>query len=286
MHAATVFLDGANAVLILMLVALGLAIVFGLMNVINLAHGEFLMLGAYVALAAAQSGLPFWAGVLAAPLAVGLLGLAAEQLVIRHIYARLLDSILATWGLSMVLRQAVVIVFGPGSYSVPAPELGSLTIAGSPYPVYRLVVMAISLSAIAGTFALFFRTRFGLAARAVIANRAMASCLGIDTRRLDRWTFAVGAGLAGLAGATVAPLIAVDPQAGLGWLVPAFLAILVGGLGSIAGPLAGAAGVGGLDSLTAALASPVWAQLAVFLSAILVIRLRPAGLLARSRRES
>lgn len=286
MHAATVILDGANAVLILMLVALGLAIVFGLMNVINLAHGEFLMLGAYVALASVDAGLPFWAGMLAAPLAVGLLGLAVEQLVIRHIYARLLDSILATWGLSMVLRQAVVIAFGPGSYSVPAPELGSLTIAGSPYPVYRLVVMAISLSAIAGTFALFFRTRFGLAARAVIANRAMASCLGIDTRRLDRWTFAVGAGLAGLAGATVAPLIAVDPQAGLGWLVPAFLSILVGGLGSIAGPLAGAAGVGGLDSLTAALASPVWAQLAVFVAAILVIRLRPAGLLARSRRES
>src|SRR3546814_2580774 len=92
--------------------------------------------------------------------------------------------------------------------------LGAVLVAGSPYPVYRLVVMAISLAAIAGTFMLFFRTRFGLAARAVIANRSMASCLGIDTRRLDRWTFAVGAGLAGLAGATVAPLIAVDPQAG------------------------------------------------------------------------
>lgn len=286
MHAATVFLDGANAVLILMLVALGLAIVFGLMNVINLAHGEFLMLGAYVVLAAGQAGLPFWAGVLLAPVAVGAVGLLAEELLIRHTYSRLLDTILATWGLSMVLRQAVAILYGPGSYSVAAPDLGAVIVAGSPYPVYRLVVMAISLSAIAGTFALFFRTRFGLAARAVIANRSMASCLGIDTRRLDRWTFSVGAGLAGLAGATVSPLIAIDPQAGLGWLVPAFLAILVGGLGSIAGPLAGAAGVGGLDSLTAALASPVWAQLVVFVAAILVIRLRPAGLLARGRRES
>jgi len=286
MHAATVFLDGANAVLILMLVALGLAIVFGLMNVINLAHGEFLMLGAYVVLAAGQAGLPFWAGVLLAPVAVGAVGLLAEEVVIRHTYSRLLDTILATWGLSMVLRQAVAILYGPGSYSVAAPDLGAVMLAGSPYPVYRLVVMAISLSAIAGTFALFFRTRFGLAARAVIANRGMASCLGIDTRRLDRWTFSVGAGLAGLAGATVSPLIAIDPQAGLGWLVPAFLAILVGGLGSIAGPLAGAAGVGGLDSLTAAVASPVWAQLVVFVAAILVIRLRPAGLLARRRRES
>jgi branched-chain amino acid transport system permease protein/urea transport system permease protein len=286
MDPATMILDGANAVLILMLVALGLAIVFGLMNVINLAHGEFLMLGAYVVLAAGQAGLPFWAGLALAPVVVGLIGVVAEALLIRHTYTRLLDTILATWGLSMVLRQAVVILYGPGAHAVTAPDLGAVLVAGSPYPVYRLVVMAISLAAIAATFALFFGTRFGLAARAVIADRDTASCLGIDTRRLDRWTFGIGAALAGLAGAAVAPLIAVDPQAGLGWLVPAFLAILVGGLGSIAGPLVGAAGVGGLDSLTSALASPVWAQLTVFVAAILVIRLRPRGLVARVRRES
>lgn len=286
MHLASLILDGTNAVLILMLVALGLAIVFGLMNVINLAHGDFLMLGAYVVLAMGNAGLPFWVGLVLAPVAVGLVGLLAEQLLIRHTYARLLDTILATWGLSLVLRQTIVLLYGPGSYSVAPPDLGAVTLAGGPYPVYRLVIMGISLAAIGGTFALFFRTRFGLAARAVIANRAMASCLGIDTRRLDRWTFSVGAGLAGLAGAAVAPLMAVDPQAGLGWLVPAFLAILVGGLGSIAGPLIGAAGVGGLDSLAAAVASPVWAQLAVFVAAILVIRLRPTGLIARHRRES
>src|SRR3546814_5089974 len=166
------------------------------------------MLGAYVGLTATKSGLPFWAGVLRAPLAVGRVGVLAEEMLIRHTYARLLVAILATWGLSMVLRQGGVILYGPGSYSVAAPDLGAVLVAGSPYPVYRLVVMAISLAAIAGTFMLFFRTRFGLAARAVIANRSMASCLGIDTRRLDRWTFAVGAGLAGLTGATVAPLIA------------------------------------------------------------------------------
>jgi len=286
MHLASFVLDGANAVLILMLVALGLAIVFGLMNVINLAHGEFLMLGAYVVLATGEAGLPFWLGLALAPVAVGVVGLLAEEFLIRHTYTRLLDTILATWGLSLVLRQAIVLLYGPGSHSVAAPDLGAVEIAGSPYPVYRLAVMAISLAAIAATFALFFRTRFGLAARAVIANRAMASCIGIDTRRLDRWTFSLGAALAGLAGAAMSPLISVDPQAGLGWLVPAFLAILVGGLGSIAGPLVGAAGVGGLDSATAALTSPVWAQLVVFVAAILVIRLRPTGLIGRTRRES
>ena len=137
------------------------------------------------------------------------------------------------------------------------PSSAPSSIGGSPYPVYRLVVMAISLAAIVATFLVFFRTRLGLAARAVIANRDMAACLGIDTRRLDRLTFAFGAGLAGLAGAVMAPLVSIDPNGGLGWLVPAFLSILVGGLGSIAGPLAGGAAVGGVDSLTAALASPV-----------------------------
>jgi branched-chain amino acid transport system permease protein/urea transport system permease protein len=157
---------------------------------------------------------------------------------------------------------------------------------GSPYPAYRLVVMALSLAIIAGTVGLFFRSRFGLAARAVIANRDMAACLGIDTRRLDRITFTFGAGLAGLAGAVMAPLISIDPAAGLGWLVPGFLAILVGGLGSLGGPLAGAAGIGGLDSFASTLWSPIAAQLVVFGVAILIIRLRPDGLFARRRREA
>ena len=173
-----------------------------------------------------------------------------------------------------------------GSHAVAAPELGAVSIGGSLYPVYRLVVMAISLGAIAATFLVFFRTRLGLAARAVIANRDMAACLGIDTRRLDRITFAFGSGLAGLAGAVMAPLVSIDPNGGLGWLVPAFLSILVGGLGTIAGPLAGGAAIGGLDSLTSALASPVLAQLVVLVVAIVVIRLFPSGLMGRRRREA
>jgi urea transport system permease protein len=279
-------LDGSNAILVLMLVSLGLAIIFGLMNVINMAHGEFLMLGAYGVLALTGAGLPFLAALLIAPFGVALIGLLAEELLIRRIYQRLLDTILATWGLSLVLRQAIVLIYGPGSYAVQAPDLGAVTLFGSPYPVYRLVVMAISLAAIAGTFLIFFRSRFGLEARAVIANRPMASALGVNTRMLDRFTFAFGAWLAGLAGAAMAPLISIDPQAGLGWLVPGFLAILAGGLGSVAGPMAGAVGIGGLDSLTAALTSPVAAQVVVFVAAILVIRIFPNGLLGRRKRDA
>lgn len=283
---AIALLDASNAMLVLMLVSLGLAIIFGLMNVINMAHGEFLMLGAYAVLAGTEMGLPFWIAVALAPLAAAAVGLAAEELLIRRTYERLLDSILATAGLSLALRQAMVLGYGPGSHAVAAPDLGTVEIAGSAYPVYRLAVMAVAVVTIAGTVWLFFRTRFGLAARAAIADRSMASALGIDTRRLDRITFALGAGLAGLAGAVMAPLISIDPTAGLGWLVPAFLAVLVGGLGSLAGPLVGSAGVGALDSFTAALASPIAAQLAVFITAVVVIRLFPNGLVARRRRES
>jgi urea transport system permease protein len=279
-------LDSSNAMLVLMLVSLGLAVIFGLMNVINMAHGEFLIMGAYGVLTLQNAGLPFWACLLAAPLIVAAIGLVAEELLIRRTYERLLDTILATWGLSLFLRQGLVLIYGPGSHAVATPELGSIGIAGEAYPIYRLLVMLVSAFAIALTFLVFFRTDWGLKARAVIANRNMAACLGINTRALDRLTFAWGAGLAGLAGAVMSPLISVDPNAGLGWLVPGFLSILVAGLGSIAGPLAGAAGVSAVDSFASAVSSPVWAQLAVFVTAILVLRLFPQGLLAFRRREA
>lgn len=279
-------LDSSNAMLVLMLVSLGLAVIFGLMNVINMAHGEFLIMGSYGVLSLQNAGLPFWICLLLSPLAVAAIGLIAEELLIRRTYERLLDTILATWGLSLFLRQGLVLLYGPGSHAVNAPDLGHINLFGEAYPAYRLIVMAISLAAIALTFFVFFRTAWGLKARAVIANRNMAACLGINTRALDRLTFAWGAGLAGLAGAVMSPLISVDPNAGLGWLVPGFLSILVAGLGSISGPLAGAAAVSATDSFVSAVSSPVWAQLTVFTSAILVLRLFPEGLLALRRREA
>ena len=284
--AITILLDASNYVLILMLVALGLAIVFGLMNVINMAHGEFMMLGAYVVLACHQAGLPMLAGLVVAPLAVGLLGLVVEELLIRRVYTRLLDTILATWGLSLILKQSIVLAFGPGSHSVTNPLPMSVSVLGVPYPAYRLFIMGVALAALGATFWLFFRTEWGLTARSVIANRSMSACLGIDTRRLDRLTFACGAALAGLAGAVITPIVSLDPQMGTGFLVPAFLSILVGGLGSVAAPLAGATAVGATDNLVSTFYSPVWAQGVVFTVAILLIRMFPDGVMARVRRRT
>ncbi|NIA67739.1 branched-chain amino acid ABC transporter permease [Pelagibius litoralis] len=280
-QALLLLLDATNYVLVIVLVAMGLVIVFGLMRVINMAHGELFLLGAYTLVVLQQAGLPYWLGLLAATVFVGMVGLLMEELVIRHIYHRFLDTILATWGLSIAIKQAVVLVFGPGAQSTAAPITAQVEIFGASYPAYRLFIMAVALLVVAATFYLFFRTRFGLAARAVIANRSMAACLGIPTRAFDRMTFAYGAALAGLAGAVMAPIMSVDPQMGLGFLIPAFLAILVGGAGHLAGPVLGAGLIGATDSVTAGLWSPVMAQVVVFAMAVIAIRIFPSGLLGR-----
>ena len=278
-------LDAANFVLVVILVAMGLMVVFGMMRIINMAHGELFLLGAYALLVVQGLGGSFWLALVLGPLAVGLVGLLLEVLVIRHLYGRVLDSILATWGLSLLIRQAVILWFGPQSRVAAAPFDLRVAIMGQPYPAYRLFIMGVSLVVIATCFWLFYRTRLGLAARATIADRETAEAMGIDGRRLDRLTFAFGAGLAGLAGVVMAPLLSVDPQMGLGFLIPAFLAILTGGAGELAGVVMGGVVVGGSQSLVARLVSPVVAELAVLGLAILVIRLLPDGLVGHFRQR-
>lgn len=272
-------IDASSYILVLVLIALGLMIVFGMMGVINMAHGELFMIGAYVMVLAQSYGIPFWLGVLITPIVVGALGFLIEFLLIRHIYHRPLDTILATWGLSIALKQAIVLLFGPESQSVVAPISSSISIGDFSYPIYRLVIMALSAAIIGGTFWLFLKTDFGLMARAVIARPETASTLGINTRKMYRLSFIIGTALAGLAGALIAPTISVDPQMGLGYLIPGFLSILVGGAGPLAGVLVGGGAVGGTNSLLTVWISPVAAQIAVFILAILVIRLRPEGIL-------
>jgi branched-chain amino acid transport system permease protein/urea transport system permease protein len=276
--AVIVGLDALSFMLALLLVALGLIIIFGLMNVINMAHGEFFLLGAYTVVLVQDAGGGFWLGVLAAPLVLAALGLLLEELVVRHVYHRFIDTILATWGLSLALKQAVIVVFGPTAQQVQNPLPSQVLILGAVYPSYRLFIMAVAIAVAAGTFLLFYRTRVGLAARGVIANRPMAASLGIDTRRMDRATFAFGAALAGLAGAVMAPLMSVDPQMGVGFLVPAFLSILVGGAGSLPGALLGTSVIGGSSTVVASIWTQVVAQIAVFSLAIVIIRIFPRGL--------
>ena len=278
-------LNSLNYILVLILVAMGLVIIFGLMRVINMAHGEFFLLGAYTVVLTDQLGLGFWLGLLLSPMIVGLLGMAIEYVFIRHLYSRFLDTILATWGISIAIKQLVIIIFGPAGLMVNPPLPQSIAFLGIEYPAYRLFIMTVALLIIIATFYVFLRTDFGLGARAVIYNREMAAALGINTRRMYRTTFTLGSALAGLAGAVMAPLMSCDPQMGLGFFIPAFLSILVGGAGTLSGILVGGTVVGGSDSFISYLFSPVTAQIVVFSLAIVLIRIRPEGLLGAKRRE-
>jgi len=278
-----VALDAANFMLALLLVTLGLVILFGLMNVINMAHGEMFLLGAYAVVLVERHGGGFWLALALAPLALAVIGLLIEELVIRHVYHRFIDTILATWGLSISLKQTVIIAFGPTAQQVDNPLPQAVAILGTRYPVYRLFIMAVAVLIATGTFLLFYRTSLGLVARAVIANRPMASSLGLNTRRMDRLTFAFGAALAGLAGAVMAPLMSVDPQMGVGFLIPAFLSILVGGSGSLLGTLLGTTLIAGAGTVVSSIWTQITAQIVVFALAIVVIRLFPQGLTGGAR---
>jgi urea transport system permease protein len=274
-------LDTLSFLLALLLVTLGLIIIFGLMNVINMAHGELFLLGAYTVVAVTQAGGPFWLALVLAPAFLALVGLILEVAVIRHVYHRFLDTILATWGISLAIKQAVIVIFGPTSQSVVNPIPGHATLLGVNYPSYRLFIMGVAVSVTAATFALFYGSRLGLKIRAVIANRAMASSLGINTRKMDRGTFAFGAALAGLAGAVMAPIMSVDPQMGVSFLIPAFLSILVGGAGSMLGAVVGTATIAGANTVIASIWTQVSAQIAVFALAIVLIRIFPTGIMGR-----
>jgi branched-chain amino acid transport system permease protein/urea transport system permease protein len=270
-------LDATAQALTLLLVASGLAVTFGLVGVINLAHGELLMAGAYTVLALDRAGLGFWAGLALAPLFVGLLGLLLDLLVVRRLRERPLDTLLATWAAALVIRQTVVALFGPASHTIRPPLEGSVVLVlGAPYPAYRLLVMALAVLVTLLLTWLLLATRVGLMIRGTVADRTLAAASGLAVRRLDALAFALGAGLAGLAGAATAPLLSIDPQMGLGYLLPAFLAVLVAPAGGPAGTAIGAALVGGGESLVSAFASPVVAQLAVLGAAVVLLR-RIAG---------
>ena len=272
-------LDTLSFVLTLVLVTLGLVIIYGMMNVINMAHGELFLLGAYTLATAQSVGVPFLLGIVLAAIIVGFAGLVIEELVIRHVYGRPIDTILATWGLSIVIKQIIIILFGPAAVILTNPSPGTVSLAGMEYPIYRLIIMLVSLVLAASVYAVLFRTSLGLQIRAVIANRGMAGSLGVNTRMMDRGTFVAGAGLAGVAGAVMAPIMSVDPQMGVGFLIPAFLAVLVGGLNSLIGALLGAGVIGGASTTLSSVFAQATAQIVVFLIAIVVIRLFPLGIL-------
>jgi branched-chain amino acid transport system permease protein/urea transport system permease protein len=274
----TTLLNALTLISILTLVGLGLAISFGLMNVTNLAHGEFVTVGAFAVYFIQSMGGSFWLGLLAAPFVGGAVGIVLEYLVIRHLYARPVSTILATWGISLILQQSLELLFGLGAKPVVPPVDGTLDLYFTTYPAYRLILIGIAGATLLCVLFLVNRTSFGLDIRTVIQNREMAEGVGINTRRTYAIAFAFGAAIAGLAGGLVSPLAIVLPQMGVNYLSNAFFVVIVGGVGSLGGLVAGSTFVGGLTSILNYQISPSLAQAIVLLAAIVAVRLRPNGL--------
>ena len=246
-------LNGVQFGILLFLVAAGLTLVFGVMDVINLAHGALYMIGAYLAaMFSAWSG-SFVIGLLISLPAAFLVGIVLERLVFRYLYARdHLDQVLATFGLILIIDEGVKMVWGAAPLSVPMPELltGSLPLLGTlRYPIFRLAIIAAGLAAALGLSLLINRTRAGMLLRAGATHAPLVSALGADVGRLFMFVFGLGAMLAGFAGAMVAPILSVDPGMGDGVLIPVFVVIVIGGVGSVRGAFVAALLVGLLDTL-------------------------------------
>lgn len=261
----------------LALLALGLAIIFGMMGVLNLAQGEFLMLGAYTVLVATAHGLSLWVGILLAPVVVGALGVLFERSIIRFLYGRPLDTMLATWGMSLALVGAVTLIMGPTTQGIATP-LGSRLIGAYSVSVYRLVVIAVAFSALAGTYLLLRYTRAGLIARATIQSPRLVAASGIEPSLVYMATFGAGAALAGLAGAMMAPLTGVVPSLGLAFIAKIFITVMVGGPTVLLGTIASSGILGLAESVVSYLSTPIYGQVAMLILALVLLRLLPNGI--------
>lgn len=279
--AVTFLLNAGYGIVTLALVVLGLAIIFGLLGVLNMAHGELVAIGAYCAYAIQNAGLPILLALPVAAVAAGGAGWLMEILVIRKLYRRPFDTLLATWGLSILLREIIKLVFGLDYKSVSEPMAGGVAILGTSYPAYRLVLMGGTVVALAALFLWYRRSHAGARVRAMVANPGLAAAVGIDTSRLARRAFTLGAAAAGMAGCLLAPLIRVEPYMGVDYLLSSFFVLVVGGLGSLQGLFTGSAVIGGAETAASTLVGGTGGYLTVLLISILFLWLKPEGIHAR-----
>jgi len=270
------FLDIITTAGILYIVAVGLLIVLGVLKIINFAHGGFLTLGGYASLIV--TGL-HWSPWLSEPVALvagTVLGAVVERVIVRPLYSRPLDAILATWGLSIVIVQVITIGFGRGVQFVQSPVEGAVPLLGTHYSLYRLILLGVAIALSLAIGAVMQGTRLGLVTRAVIMNESLARSLGINSELVRFVTFSVGAGLASLAGALITPLLSVDPLMGVPWLLNAFMLVLVSGT-SLVSLAAAAVVLGGAQVLISSYSSPVLGGLTIVVLAALILRVRPLG---------
>lgn len=270
--------------MLLLLVTTGLALIFGLMDVVNFAHGALYALGAYVGVVVAGATQQFWPAVLVAPLAVAVLGLVIERTVIRALRGRpAIDTLLLTFGLALALEEVIRMIWGTGSYSIDPPAmLAGVTPLFGGYPTYRLFVIAFGACVTAALVLLLYGTRLGLIIRAAATDPEMVAALGVDVSSVRSFVFAVGTGLAGLAGVIVGPLISAYPGMGLDMIIDAFVVLIVGGLGSFWGTVLAALLIGQAASFGNAFV-PELALVLIFAVMAAVLLWQPRGIIGQGR---
>jgi branched-chain amino acid transport system permease protein len=283
-YLATVLLSSLSSASILLIATIGLAVVFGLMGVINLAHGEFLMIGAYTALTTTQWGVPYALSIPIAVVVTMTIGATVEILIISRLYGRLFDTMLATWGLSIAFYQLAVLIFGTVTPGIGMPryslKIGDYSLAG--YPLLMIAVAALMAQFV---YALMTRTAYGRRARAAIQVPEMAQAIGIDSSRVNTLTFAIGCGLAGFAGAVLLPIVPATPSMGFAFVIKAFLTVVVAGPVTLTGSVLAAIGLGGGASITASFLTSVAGDAFFFLITALLLWLFPMGISATWRRK-
>jgi branched-chain amino acid transport system permease protein len=265
---------------IVVLVVLGLGVIASMMGIFNFAQGEFVLLGAYVTYLAYSLGLPVWLGMIAAPFVVGALGFVLERLIVRRFYAAPIVAMLGTYALGLIIREVVRTLIGGLYRSVPEPIAGSLDVGTMHFSSWRLAIVIITALVMVGSYLLLAHTTFGLRIRASLENPSLARASGISTSAIYGATFAFGAALAGLAGALIVPVFSLFADLGIRFLIQGFVAVMVGGVGSFAGPVAGAGVIGTLSAALPWVISPVVADVLVFVLAIAFIKFRPQGLVS------
>ncbi len=285
--AAVLVIEVLNGIASLALTCIGLAIIFGMMRIINFAHGEFMMLGGYAAITATNElGINIWISMLVvAPIVVGLIGIIAERLLIRFLYGRMIDTLLATWGLSLFLIGLVTAIYGNTTTGISAP-MGSFEIGAYSIAQYRILLIVLTVAIYVGIFLLMRHTKLGLIARGTMQNPDQAAVLGISPPRVYMVTFGIGAALTGLAGALLAPISGVIPTIGLAYVAKAFITVISGGAAAVAGTATASGLFGTISQMVTYQTTPVMGQVALLLGAIILLRFMPLGITGKYFRRS
>ena len=271
----------------LALISLGLAIIFGMMRVINLAHGEFLMLGGYTVVVATNNGVNLWVAMLIlAPLVVGIIGVIVERLLIRWLYGRMVDTLLATWGLSLLFIGIITSIFGASTSTTISPPLGVVTIGEYSSSGYELFLIGVVIALLIAVYCVLKFTTLGLVARGTMQNADMASALGVSTSRIYMITFGLGAAVSGLAGGLLAPVTGVLPTIGSIYIAKAFITVISGGTAILAGTTSASILLGGINGVVSFITGPTMGEVALLIAAIVLLRLMPTGITGRFFRKS